>query len=217
MPTFTILLPHKINPGNDAALSICIDCLAKNTDHDFGLLMSAASDQPLYATMNRLVQGSPTDLCVFMHSDMFVAPHWDTAMLDTFDENVFKKGQYTFVTGLLVEPGAIGVWSGNVTKDFGRKPETFRRAEFEAWTQSAEAPQASGEGWYAPYALSREAWLANGGHDLADPEGVVWTALDVKMFGKWKKRGGHVIQARSIIYHLQRYSDPDEQEAEKRQ
>lgn len=28
---FTVILPHKRNPGNDAALSICMDMLKANT------------------------------------------------------------------------------------------------------------------------------------------------------------------------------------------
>lgn len=209
-PAFTILLPHKLNPRNNDALTICIDCLSRNTRNPFALLMSAHEDQPLYATMNRLVEEAPTDTCVFMHSDMFAAPSWDIGMLDVYDDN-------TFVTGLLVEPGAIGVWHGNTTKDFGRKPDTFRRAEFEAWVESYDGPQASGAGWFAPYMFSRRRWLELGGHDLSSPDGVVWTALDIALFDKFKATGGQVIQARSIVYHLQRWSEPSEQEAEKRQ
>jgi len=204
---FTVLLPHRLNPRNNDALSICLDCLARNTRNDFTLLMDAAVDHELYPVMNRLVEKAPTDMCVFMHSDMFVAPGWDSAMLDAFDEN-------TFVTGLLVEPGAIGVHSGNVQKDFGRKPETFRRAEFEAWAASLDAPEAKGEGWFAPYFFSRKRWFANGGHNVV---GITeWTNRDIDMFEKWKAEGGRVVQARAFVYHLQRYSDPIEQSHPKR-
>ena len=208
-PKFTVLLPHKLNPRNNDALTICIDCLARNSVYDFALSMSAAADQPLYATMNRLVQEAATDICVFMHSDMFVSPGWDTRMLEVYDDD-------TFVTGLLVEPGAIGVWHGNVTKDFGRRPEAFQRAEFEAWATGSDAPRASGAGWFAPYMFSRRRWLAYGGHDLNAPEGVVWTALDIALFNKHKLNQGDVIQAQAPVYHLQRWSEPSEQEAEKR-
>lgn len=208
-PLYTILLPHKRNVGNNAALSICIDCLMINSYFPFALLMSAAYDQPLYETMNQLVEKAPTDTCIFMHSDMFVSPNWDIGMMNIYDPN-------TFVTGLLVEPGAIGVWPGNVEKDFGRRPENFRRTEFENWAISPKAPQASGEGWFAPYMFSRQHWLDLGGHDLDDPGGTLWTALDVKLFNKHKAQGGIVRQARAIVYHLQRWSEPSEQTKEGR-
>jgi len=208
-PVFTVLLPHKRNIGNNAALAICLNCLVVNSYYPFALLMSAAHDQPLYQTMNQLVEKAPTYCCVFLHSDMFVAPGWDYVMIQAYNPN-------TFVTGLLVEPGAIGVWQGNVEKDFGRKPETFRRAEFEEWAASAESPQASGEGWVAPVMFSRSRWLELGGHDLNDPIGTIWTGLDVKLFDKHKAQGGRVIQAWSLVYHLQRYSELSEQTKETR-
>lgn len=44
-PAFTVILPHKRNPGNDAALRICIDMLMANTRADFILMMDAAADE----------------------------------------------------------------------------------------------------------------------------------------------------------------------------
>lgn len=209
-PAYTVLLPHKLNPRNNDALSICLDCLARNSRHDYALLMSAAVDQPLYETMNRLVWEAPTDTCVFMHSDMFVAPSWDIGMLDVYNEN-------TFVTGLLVEPGAIALAACNVLRNFGRRPETFRREDFEAWACGPEAPHASGQGWFAPYMFSRKRWLDLGGHDLTSSSGVVWTDLDIQLFDRHKNSGGRVVQAQAVVYHLQRWSEIEEQEAAKRQ
>lgn len=208
-PMMTIILPHKNNPGNNAALGICIDCLARNTKHEFNLLMSVAYNQRLFAAIDRLFRQAQTDCCVFWNSDMFAAPGWDEPMLALFDYN-------TIVTNVVVEPGAIGVFPLNLTGDFGRKPETFRRAEFEAWATSPDAIVPGGEGWYAPYMLHRQRYLDLGGIDLDDSDvlavdGFNTRPLDIDFFEKHKANGGVVRRAASWVYHLQRYSDPAEQ------
>ena len=207
MNAFTVILPHQRNSGNDRALRVCLDCLLANTRHDFAVLISAAHDQPLWETINRLVGQAETDCCVFTHSDMFFAPGWDVPMLAAWRK-------YTFVTNIVVEPGAIGVYPQNVWADFGRTPETFRRTDFEAWCEIAGMPE--GEGWQAPYMFSRSAWLNAGGLDTsaeAFPRGDPGIAL----FEKWKLMGRQVRRARSFVYHLQRWSELDEQNHVKRQ
>ncbi len=206
---FTIILPHRRNPGNDAALRMALQTLVENTCHDFILSMDAATDQPLYERINRLVAHAPTEYCVYWASDTFAAPNWDTPMLELADE-------HTFVNGVLIEPGAIGVYPENFKRDFGRKPETFDRAAFEAYCATAEVPD--GEGWYCPYLFPREGWLLLGGLQESaarDPQG--FTAADVELFERWKAAGNRVVRARSYAYHLQRYSEPEEQTAAKRE
>lgn len=207
MTDLTIILPHKRNPGNDAALRIALDTLFTNTRADFHLLVDAAVEQPLYERLNRMVAQADTECVVYWSSDMFAAPDWDGPMLALFDAN-------TFVTNALVEPGAIGVHEQNVTRDFGRKPDQFRRAEFEAWAASKpEYPQ--GEGWYAPFMFPRTGFLELGGLrlDLGPfPQG----APDMELFKLWKSMGRRVVRAQSYTYHMQRYSDLEEQEAAKR-
>lgn len=204
---FTVILPHKRNPGNDRALAIALDCLMANTVNDFALLMDAAYDAPLYERVNRMVEDAPTEYCVYWSSDLFAAPGWDVPMLATVDER-------TFVTNVLVEPGAIGVHSQNVTRDFGRKPEQFDRAAFEGWT-ATEPEYPAGEGWYAPYMFPRSGFLAFGGLALNLGE-FPYAMPDIELFEAWKRAGNRVVRVKSYTYHLQRYSDVEEQIAEKR-
>lgn len=208
-PPMTIILPHKNNPGNNAALRICIETLIANTRTEFNLLMSAAYNQPLFPAIDRLIRQSETDIFVFWNSDMFPAPGWDLPMLDLFDYN-------TIVNPILTEPGAIGIFTDNVEWDFGRKPETFRREDFEAWATSGSAPVPLGEGWYAPYMMSKQRYLDIGGIDLDEGDiqardGFNTRPLDIDMYNKHKAMGGVVRRAVSYVYHLQRYSDPVEQ------
>lgn len=207
---FTIILPHKRNPGNNRALEIALRTLQDNTVNDFYLLMDAAVNSPLYPRVNAMVEQARTDYCVYWASDTFAAPGWDIPMLAAVNE-------YTFVTGVVVEPGAIGINPENIGKDFGRHPETFRRAEFEAWCESAPVP--SGIGFPAPYMFPRDGFLFYGGLDDSGlrPDHHGFTGADDALFDRWRETGHQIRRARSYFYHLQRYSELDEQEAEKRQ
>jgi len=202
---FTVILPHKRNPGNNAALAIALSCLQDNTASDFKLIMDAATDAPLYERINRMVEQADTDICVYMASDIFVAPAWDIPMLAIYEQRFF-------VTNIIVEPGAIAMHGMNIHKDFGRKPETFNRAAFEAWTQGdAQTLDVRGEGWPCSYMFSRDAWLAHGGLEtnLYSPDG--FTEADTNLWNRWKAAGNEIVRAQSYCYHLQRFSDEYEQ------
>jgi hypothetical protein len=208
-PPMTIILPHKRNPGNDLALRICIETLMANTRNEFNLLMSAAYNQALFPAIDRLIRQSQTDCFVFWNSDMFPAPAWDEPMLEQFQYN-------TIVANIVTEPGAIGIFTDNVEWDFGRKAETFRRDDFETWATSGNAPVPSGEGWYAPYMMSKQRYLDIGGidldnNDIRPADGFNTRPLDIDMFNKHKAMGGVVRRAVSYVYHLQHYSEPAEQ------
>lgn len=208
-PAFTILLPHLRNPGNDAALAIAFSTLVDNTDHEYALLFDCDTSVTLMEVFHRLVVNAPTDTCVLTSSDMFMAPHWDTPMLDQL-----RPG--TWVTNVLVEPGAIGMSGQNKEMDFGRRPDTFRRAEFEAWAETAEAR--AGEGWVQPIMFSRQEWLGAG--SVIRPARAVdatgFTSADEELLERWKANGGTIQRARSFTYHLQRFSDVEEQGHSKR-
>ncbi len=210
---FTIILPHRRNPGNDAALAVALQMLAANTVNDFLLIIDTTTDDSLYAIVNRMVVQATTEAVVYWSSDMFPAPGWDVPMLSLFDDA-------SFVTNVLVEPGAIGLYPENVGRDFGRKPETFNREAFETWcvTEGPEL-QLSGEGWYAPVMYHRSGFLAMGGlEDDLDGDHHGFTCADVRLFERWKAAGGRVVRAReSYTYHLQRWSQVDEQEHTKRE
>lgn len=209
MIAFTIILPHLRNPGNDRALAICLDMLMANTVNDFTLLMDTRTDIPLHAIVNELVGQACTEAVVYWSSDMFPAPGWDVPMLALADE-------HTFVTNTLVEPGVIGVWSESIQKDFGRTPETFDRAGFEEYAKSAEVP--NGEGWVAPVIYPRTGFLIMGGLTIGLPgDHHGFTSADMDLFERWRAAGNHVVRAHgSFAYHLQRWSQIDEQIAGKR-
>ena len=198
---FTVIVPHKRNPGNDRALAICQSCLLDNTVNEFYLMSSIADDQPLFATINQMVNLAPTDCCFYINSDMFVSPGWDVPMLEAYDNR-------TMVTGVLVEPGIIAMHHLNLQQDFGRTPETFKRSDFEEYAKTA--PVIDGEGWAAPLMFSRLAHLYLGGFDTTLGE-FPDIALDNRLIAKGKEWGMRKVRAPSFVYHLQGYSNPEEQ------
>lgn len=207
---FTVILPHKRNPGNDAALSICMDMLKANTvSPDFDILISAVIDGLLFPLVDRMFRQAQTEYLVFWNSDMFPAPNWDRLMLE-------QANYDRIVNPVLVEPGAMGIYPENLLMDFGRKPESFRRYEFEDWSQREDAPVPHGEGFFAPYMIARQRYLDLGGFDLTgDLSGFV--PRDMEFYAKHKANGGTVVRARAYVYHLQRYSEISEQTKENRQ
>lgn len=205
---FTVILPHKRNPGNNEALSICLNMLQANTDSaDFELLISCAVDRPLFPAIDRLFRQAETEYIVYWNSDMFPATHWDTAMLELAAYDVI-------VNPVLVEPGVMGIYPENVQMDFGRTPERFQQDEFEEWAKSGPVPP--GEGFFAPYLMSRQRYLDLGGFDLSgDLSGFV--PRDIDLYNAHKANGGKVLRAGAFVYHLQRYSEVSEQTKENRQ
>lgn len=203
MAAFTVILPHKRNPGNDRALAIALDCLFTNTVNDFHLLIDAAENEPLYPRMNRLIGQAETDCVVYTCSDIFHAPGWDVPMLAAWNET-------TFVMGVLVEPGAIGAHPENITRDFGRRPETFDREGFEAYAQ--EAPVPSGTGFPAPMMMSRARVLELGGYGaITYTDGQGFSDADLVLIRRHEQAGGTCVRARAYFYHLQRFSELAEQ------
>lgn len=209
MTALTIILPHKRNPGNDAALRIALEMLYTNTINDFVLISDAAHDQPLYERVNRMVEQAMTMVVVYFCSDMFAAPAWDVPMLSLVDYR-------TFVTGVVAESGIMGMHPDNVHRDFGRRPDTFRRADFEAWALEGQMP--TGVGFPAPFMFHRARFINLGGLQTSglagDHQG--FTPADLLLFEQHERDGGTVRRAQSYFYHLQRYSELDEQTKEGR-
>ncbi len=208
MTTITIILPHKRNPGNNEALSLCLDMLQTNTVSDFVLIMAADNSGQIYPAVNAMVRQAQTEVCVYWASDMFAAPGWDLPMLQLFEMD-------TFINNTVVEPGVISMYGGNHKEDFGRTPETFNRPAFEAWAVNGHT--AGGDGWFAPYMFPRSGFIEMGGLDTTIDADLEFGSADMALFDKWKETGNRVIRAPgSFVYHLQRWSDVHEQEAEKR-
>lgn len=202
MADISVLIAHKHEKANDAALKVALDTIVDNTVHDYELLIDSTTPANVYQVYNQLAVRASAPYIVFTNSDVFFAPRWDIPMLVAADPDAI-------VTGVIVECGAIGVATANVHRDFGMRPQTFRRKEFEEWVEK-EQPLPPGDGWYFPSLHNRQAFLDMGGFDLT--KGTFPTEpLDILYWNTWRERGGIIKHVRSYCYHLQHYCAAEEQ------
>ena len=207
-PLVSVLIPHLREPENDKALKTCLETLVDNTDVDYEIMVSAVEARRcLYAVCNEMATRAQADYIVFHNSDVFMAPGWAEPMLAAAAPD-------TIVAGVIVECGAIGVASDNVHKNFGMRPDTFRRAEFEKWVREVGHVPPT-EGWYFPSLHHRETFLKVGGFDLTKGH-FPTEPLDIIYWDAWRKSGRKVVRVPSFCYHLQHYSAKSEQEKEVR-
>lgn len=201
-PAVSILIPHLRNQANDAALRVALDCLITNTSVDYELIINTVRGD-IYTICNAMAAQASAEWIVFGNSDVFFAPGWAEPMLEAAHPD-------QIVTGVIVECGAVGVHEANVCRNFGMTPETFDREAFEQWC--AETPESrAGDGWYFPSLHSREAFLSFGGFDTSNGQ-FPTHSLDSEYWDRWRASGRQVSRVMSFSYHLQKYSDPDEQE-----
>lgn len=201
-PQLSILIPHLRNYVNNGALEIALNCLVENTDLDYELIVEAV-EQPrdIYPVVNAMVARAMGEWIVFSNSDVFFAPGWLPPMWEARSPNVI-------VSGVLVEPGAIGVSHLNVQKDFGMRPATFRRLEFEAWVM-AGGEWRDGRGWIWPSLHHKPTFQSMGGYDSSH---IQWPEpVDLDYWERWEASGKTFQRVRSFAYHLQNWSNENEQ------
>lgn len=202
---FSILIPHKKDSENDKALAIALACIATNTRADYELLVDSETPADPYVVINRLAAKARGEYIFLSNSDIFVSPGWNVDLLN-------KAAPDTIVNATLVEPGAIGVFDGNFTRDFGMRPETFNRAAFEAWAAQPDGEYPSGNGFVFYALLHRDTFLARGGFDTT--RGSFPEPLDSYYWRDWRKEGKQILRASSLVYHLQNFSNESEQQKE---
>lgn len=202
MSQISILLPHKHDPENDKALMIAIASIIANTRCDYELLVDTTTPADPYDVVNALAMSAQSEYLFFTNSDIFVAPNWDTVLLNHAAPDVMVKP-------CLIEPGAIGVHHANIMANFGMTPESFRQDEFEAFcATNPSVPDTEGFYYYA--LMHRETFLRRGQFDRT--QGAFPTPLDIIFERDWRASGRQVLHVQSYMYHLQNYSNPAEQE-----
>lgn len=202
MPKLSILIPHKHDTENDKALAIALACIAQNTVADFELMVDTTTPADPYVVLNGMAQRAQGEYLFFSNSDIFVSLGWDTDLLAKAQPNVM-------VTATLVEPGAIGLFPGNMQRNFGMTPDTFRRNEWETWADDPDGALPDGEGFYYYALIHRETFLARGAFDTR--RGTFPTPLDIYFWNDWKADGLTIVRSAALVYHLQNYSNPEEQ------
>lgn len=202
MAEIAVLIAHKRTRANDRALKIALETLIDNTDVDYELLVDTTTPADPYVVYNRLAGQATAPWIVFLNSDTFAGPNWARPMLAAAAPD-------TIVAPVLVECGKIGVHVLNYARDFGDKPENFKRGDFESFVR-AGGEWREGEGWYMPSLHPRARFLELGG--FPTERGVFpKDALDELYWAAWKAQGGKVVRVRAWFYHLQNWSNEAEQ------
>lgn len=205
-PPISILLPHLRNASNDGALQVALDTLTAHTTLDYELIIEAVEERrDIYAVLNRMARRALGEYLIPWNSDVFASPNWLTPMWDA-------RSVETIVSPTMVECGAIPVNDLNLQKDFGRRPETFRRAEFEDWVRAGGGQRTDwhdgDRAWFFPSLINRRRFLELGGFDTTRgyfPE----HPLDIWFWDKWEACGGKFKRVKSWVYHLQAYNEPE--------
>jgi hypothetical protein len=163
------------------------------------------NDKALKIALDCLIDNTDHDYEIIIDSttpgDPYMGPHWDTPLLAAADNDAI-------ITGVLVEAGAIGVAQQNIQANFGMTPEAFNRPAFEQFCAQANWA-IDGDGWYFPCLINRGHFLQMGMFDTS--EGGFPLPLDIRFWERWKAAGNRVQRVASYAYHLQNWSNPEEQ------
>jgi glycosyltransferase involved in cell wall biosynthesis len=137
-----------------------------------------------------------TDYLVYLNDDMYVLPHWDTALVATID----RIGHPRFsLSGTLIEPRATGNPCVLAPCDFGDSIETFREAELLQATFSK--PDWQGSLW-PPTLMPVFYWRLVGGYSTELSPGLY---SDPDLMAKLYQAGVRHFQGvgTSLVYHFQ--------------
>lgn len=106
---------------------------------------------------NLLVDMAEHRIVSYLQSDMVVAPHYDTDILNNLEENCI-------LSSTRVEPPLHGESAITITQDFGIDPVSF---DFLSWNLFAEEQkrQTSINYFFAPITFYKEVWGKLGGYD----------------------------------------------------
>jgi len=163
---------------------------------------SAYAMARVYAAWNRCVAEARTKDVILVNTDMAFGDYWIDELLAVRDEN-----PKCLPTSLLVESGRLTSGLPEYVMDFGRTPDTFRRAEFmdharHRRDQTRHFDSFSG-GLFMPVLWRKEDFEKIGGYWIQTPNHVL--ASDAVTFNKAAEKLGleHRTAVRSVVYHVQ--------------
>lgn len=191
-PLISIVMPTFKSPTNTRALTVALDCIARNTTLTYELLVMAHQDSHFYDVANLLIERARSEYVILTVDDQFVAPGWDTAFWERRDPSVL-------LTSSLVECGYLPVAEQCLRRNFGMSPESYERESFEHFA-SARPVMPRVDSWVLPWMVHRNTFLQLGGFDVNAP-----TLADCKFWQYWRMSGRAWRQVPSYSYHLQQW------------
>lgn len=190
MPEISILIPHYHDANGDRALAATLPYLVRNTRLDYELMIVAHKEREFIA-WNDMAYRAKADWLVFMVSDVFVAPGWDTALYEARERD-------TLATLTLIESGYMTEADFALTRDFGRTPETFNMTAFEAFAAEKPVPP-NLPCWAFPWLVHKDTFLRMGSFRLDRLESQL---TDQYYFNDWCAAGKKTVRVPGYGYHL---------------
>lgn len=190
MPDVSILIPHYHSDTGARALKAILPVLVDNTTLNYELVIRAHREREFIA-WNDMARHAAAEWLILAVSDQFVAPGWDVALWS-------EREAHTIVTMNVVESGYYPTPDFSLVQDFGRTPETFERAAFEAWVSDAP-PAPDFEAWAFPWLIHRDAFLGFGSFPLHRLDSQM---TEMYFWQDWKLAGNAVKRVNGYAYHL---------------
>lgn len=140
---------------------------------------------------NILVRMAKHDIVSYLQSDMIVAKHYDTNILEDLEENMI-------LSSTRVEPPLHPPSPTTFTVDFGVDPESFQYDTFVAQAETFKKNHTI-EYFFAPFTFYKKTWLDIGGYDTLFRR----SREDSDLLQRFKMRGVQIKQTfKAIVYHF---------------
>ena len=160
----------------------------------------------VYRCWNWAVRSSWADYVCLVNSDMAFSEGWLEALVRQLRPNIIP-------TSRLVESGKLRSGAHAISRDFGRSPGDFNKAEWEDWAEKSKEQKLRAGGLFMPVLFERQMFLNAGQY----PEGNVYEDGPGTCNGPVIESGDayffrtlrdgaqmhHVTVFDSLVYHIQ--------------
>lgn len=182
-----------------------------NCGHSYDIYRDPYPDQfymsRVYRCWNHAGKTSKADIICFVNSDMAFSDGWLSNLLKHHDGKNIPCSR-------LVESGKMPSGKHGYGKDFGKHPNSFKEAEWEAYSKTATKNELHPGGLYMPVLFDRERFVESGMY----PEGNVYAGGIGANTTKFLRSGDeyyfnevlgkkygmrHMTAFDSVVYHIQ--------------
>ena len=140
-----------------------------------------------------LCEKAKSDIVMFLHADMYVAPKLDDEILKHIKPGII-------VSATRIEPPLHPSGPEKIVHNYGLEPEEFKERQFLREVDNIHKKDKITKGVFAPWAIYKDDYWAVGGHDeLFAPQ----SKEDSDIFNRLHLNGCKFIQTWSgLVYHM---------------
>lgn len=155
----------------------------------------------IYQAWNTGVMKAKGDVVVLVNSDMAFSRNWLENMLNKLDMS-------KVITSRLVESGKIpSIFPHTIVNNFGRKPDEFRKEDFEMFAESVKINMICDGGTFMPIAIAKDNFIKAGGYPEGNrilEDGRQISGDQIFFYERLGKLGiKHYTSMDSLVYHIQ--------------